>query len=421
MITHIIPLDQIKIPPGRFRAADPKKVEDIAASYLKFGQLQPIIVQDDLTLVDGLHRYTAMQANGSMDIAAVFRSEVDELFLREMELEANIQRKAMTWQEEQRAIAELHKIRMSRDPNWTQSQTMALAGAPRQADVSEAINLTKMMELFPEIGEAKSKNQAMSWAKAKAKSILRVDEVKQNKIDYQDIESKIVLGDSVEVIKTIPDHSFHAIITDPPFGINYDSRKAGTAGSLTDYEDDEASYLRLLGMAPDLYRTLKPDGWLIWFLGISWYERAKIAFREAGFTVDEIPVIWDRSDGRAFTSRPDRYFGRAYDIALHCIKGDPQIIQRGKANIIKVPPITNAERETLVERPTELYAELIRRLTVRGEVVADFFVGGGGCPAAAASLGRDFFGVEQDPERRAWAIKKIHANTPDEGVPVAAT
>lgn len=413
MQTVMLPISDVVIPEGRFRDADPKTVELIAASYLKFGQLQPILIERNNTLIDGLHRVTAKQVNGDTMIACVYRDEADELFLKELELEANIQRKDMTWLEREKAIATLHKIKQLRDPNWGQSQTQAAIGAARQADVSQALQLTKMIELFPELEQAKSKNQALSWAKAKAKSLLRVDEVKNNVLDYTFIDRKIVLGDSVDVIKEIPDESFHAVITDPPFGINYDDRKSGTAGSLTDYEDSEASYLRLLSMAPDLYRVIKPDGWLIWFLGISWYERAKVAFREAGFLVDEIPVIWDRSDGRAFTSRPDRYFGRAYDVALHCIKGDPQIIQRGKANIIKVPPVGTSDRETLVERPVDLYAELIRRLTVQGEVVADFFVGSGSCPAAAASLGRDYFGVERDPERRAYAIKKIKAHTPD--------
>lgn len=408
-----VTIASIIVPEGRFREADPTTVEKIAQSYLRFGQLQPIIIERDGKLVDGLHRLTAAMQNGATEIDAVYTDEVDDLFLREMELEVNIQRKEMTWLEREKAIATLHKIKVMRDPNWGQAQTQAVVGAARQADVSQALHLAKMIELFPELEKAKSKNQALSWAKAKAKSVLRVDEVSGNKIDFSAIEQKIILGDSVEVIKTFPDGFINAVITDPPFGIDYDNRKDGTLGSLTDYEDGKQSYERLLSMAPDLYRVIKDDGWLIWFMGISWYERCKEVFRAAGFIVDEIPVIWDRSDGRAFTTRPDRYFGRVYDVALHCIKGNPEMIQRSKPNIIKVPPVTTAERETLVERPVELYAELIRRLTVPGELVADFFVGSGSCPAAAASLGRDYIGVEQDAERRAYAIKKIKAHTPD--------
>lgn len=406
-------LDMITIPSGRFREANPKRVESIAQSMMKFGQLQPIIIAgvgDGWELVDGLHRYCAMQANGEVAIEVMIRGEEDEIFLREIELETNIEREDMTWQQRNRAIAELHRMRVARDPTWGQAQTMALTGVAGQSTVSNALKLDRMMELFPEIKKAENVRQALSWAATKAKSVLRVEEVKASPADYSNIESKIWLGDSVERIREIPDDSFHAVITDPPFGIDYDSRTEGTIGSTSAYEDSEKSYLRLLSMAPDIYRVIKKDGWLIWFLGITWYERAKTAFRQAGFTVDEIPIIWDRSEGRTFTSRPDRYFGRSYDIALHCLKGNPKIVQPAK-NIIRIAPV--ADTETLVERPVELYAELIKRLTIPNEIVADFFVGSGSCAAAASSLRRDYFGIELSPERRAYAIKKIKAHTPD--------
>jgi DNA modification methylase len=418
-MSHTIELSQITVPSERWREVDPKRAEAIALSMMRFKQLQPIIVTQALVLVDGAHRYSACQMNGATTIEVVYRDEVDTLFLRELELEANIQRQEMSWQEQMQATAELHRMKVARDPSWGQAQTQELVRAPRQADISVALKLDRMMQMFPEIREAKSIRQALTWSESKAKSLTRIQDVKDSPADYSFIEQKIWHGDSVELIKRVPDNSFHAVITDPPFGINYDDRKEGTTGTINSYEDSEESYERLLSMAPDIYRVIKADGWLIWFLGVSWYERAKLAFRNAGFLVDEIPVVWDRSDGRAFTTRPDRYFGRAYDIALHCIKGNPQIIQRSKPNIIRIPPISNSERETLVERPVELYAELIRRLTVPNEVVADFFVGSGSCLAAAASLNRDFFGCELDAERRAYAITKVRAHIPDKKVPSA--
>ncbi len=407
-----IAVTDIIVPESRFRAADREKTTEIGESLKRFGQLQPIIIQQDNVLVDGLHRLTAAQQAGITTLSAVYRDEVDELFLREMELEVNIQRKEMTWQERTAALTLLHEIRMKQDPNWNQTKTSALTGITRQADVSEAIKITKMAEIFPEIYKAKSKRQALSWMQTKASNLLRVDEVKNNKVDFANIEDKIILGDSVDTIKLLAPEMFHAIITDPPFGINYDSYTAGQANSASEYKDDKKSYERLLTMAPELYRVLKPDGWLIWFLGISWYERCKTVFREAGFTVDEIPIIWDRTNERPFTTQPDKYFGRSYDIALHCFKGNPNLARRGESNIIKVPPVPPDEKGLLVERPVELYAELIRRLTIPKESVADFFVGSGSCMAAAAMLGRNYFGVELNAERRAYAIKKIHAYSP---------
>lgn len=408
-----LPIALIKVTRRRERE-ELGDIDSLAISIAKFGQLQPIVVDDNFELIAGERRLTARQQNGDTHILAIRQSQVDEMLAKEMELEENLARKQMTWQEEQRGLAELDRLRRMRDPNWTQQKTaIAASGGTSQRDVSVAVKMTKMMEVFPELAQAKSLNKAIKMMEQKAANIQRVADVRANPQDFADIESRIILGDSVDVIKTIPDESFHAIITDPPFGVDYGERAGDSASNASGYQDDEDAYKRLLTMAPDMYRVLKPNAFCIWFLGITWYERCKVAFRKAGFTVDEIPIIWDRSEGRTFTSRPDRWFGRAYDIALHMVKGEPRLTQTGKHNIIKVAPVPSNERDILVERPVELYAELIKRTTIEGEIVADFFVGGGGCPAAAASLRRGYFGVEMSAERRAKGIQKIRAYTPD--------
>ena len=404
-----LPIEQIIIPRERLRE-DNGDLEALAESLTKYGLLQPVILDKSNNLVAGFRRYSAARLCGWSEVEVIYQGELTELQAREIELEENFARKDMTLAERIKSITELDRLKRDSDPNWTQEQTGAVVGIPRQR-VNEALQLGKMSELFPELLDAKNLSQALSWMQAKAGLAVRRLNV-EGSADYTDLEPKIILGDSVEVIKSLPDGFIDAVITDPPFGIDYDKRSEGEVGSLSAYVDDKDSYLRLLSMAPDLYRVIKPNGWLIWFLGISWYERARDTFRAAGFTVDELPVVWDRSGGRTFTTRPDRYFTRGYDLALHCLKGNPQIVQRGKSNVLRIDPVTQSERELLVERPVELYAELIRRLTLPGEIVADFFCGSGSCPAAAASLGRDFLAVEQSAERRAFALTKIKSYIP---------
>lgn len=405
-----IELSAIKITRERFREATgdiPGLAKSLSDS--RFGQLQPIILDENNELIDGFRRYTAAQTLGWTHIGYVRKGNIPELVAREIELETNIRREDMSWEERVKALAEIDRIKRLSDPGWTQASTAEVAGMSR-TQVTDALKVAKFVELFPEIREAKSLQQAVSMAKTKAKQVMQRAAVAQNVVEYGDLEKKIWSGDSVELIKQIPDESFHAVITDPPFGIDYDRRSAGQANIVNAYKDDEDNYRRLLSMAPDIYRVLKPNGWLVWFFGMSWYDEVKTAFRDAGFTVDELPIIWDRTDGRTFTQQPERYFARGYDVAIHAFKGDPSMAQRGKPNVLRIPPVQSAE--LLVERPVDLYAELIRRLTIPKEIVADFFVGSGSCPAAAATLGRDFFGIELNPERRAHALMKIKNHLP---------
>lgn len=413
----LVRVDSIKITrmlsDGKPRLRQGTDIDQLADNIKLRGQLQPIIIERDYELVDGWRRLHAFKKLGWDAITAVFRDKMTDYLARAIELEANIMRQDMTWQERTHAIAELDVLKRKENPNWGQQQTGDLAGVP-QPRVAEAIMLEKMIQLFPEIAEAKSVNQAMSWAKQKAALVIRVQDVKESEPQTNDVASRILLGDSVELIKAIPDESINLVLTDPPFGIGYDQRKEGTASSLTTYKDDDDAYYHILDVIPHLFRILKPNGWVVWFLGARWYTTCLINFRDAGFTMDEIPVIWDRSDGRTFTTRPDHYFNRAYDMAIMGFKGNPQMAVRSKNNILRFAPVSVNERELTVERPVELYQELIKRLTIEGEMVADFFVGSGSVLAAAASMKRKFIGCELDPERRAVAINKVIAYTPKE-------
>lgn len=464
-----IPVELIKVG-DRYRMGlgeEEKKAktafEDLKNSVRRFGILQPIRVTQDYQLVAGFRRLSVAKALGLATIPATYEDQdLPELVVKEMELEENLHRHDMTWQERANALADLHKLKCELDPLWGQEKTAQVAGTS-QSKVSEAVQIQNMMALFPEIAQAKTMKQALSIGKQKAKTVLRTEAIKAAPETFKNVKERVVCADSVEFIKLVPDESFKLQLCDPPFGIGYDRRKNHTGLSETGYEDDEDSYKKLLSMAPDLYRTLEEDGILVWFLGHSWLQDtlpekhldiadirqkaqwlregkmspqhagklldeiadwhddirigATRTFRDAGFIVDEIPLIWNRSEGRCYTTRPDRYFGRGYDIALMCIKGNPEIVKRGRpnGNVFTYKPVKVDEKEHIVERPVELYEEIIKHLTIPGERVVDFFAGSGSVGAAAARTGRDYLMVERNPDNIPTIITKITNNTPGGG------
>ena len=182
-----IPIDQIRISRDRMRD-ELGDIDALAQSIQTFGLLQPIIVDANLELVGGFRRYTAHRKLGKGTISAVFKDEMDELAYREVELEENAQRLDMSWAERAKCIAEIDRIKRLRNPDWGQTQTAVVAGV-KQSQVSDAIKITQMRKLFPEIAEAKSLHQAKSWAQHKAKTVQRIVDVQSNPDVYQDIES----------------------------------------------------------------------------------------------------------------------------------------------------------------------------------------------------------------------------------------
>src|SRR5574338_230791 len=222
--------------------------EDLKASITRTGLINPIRVdsQEGLNLLAGYRRLEAFRQLGIEEIPATFGLKEDSDLERQLlELDENIQRLDLEWHEREEAIAKIDRIRTMMNPNWTQEKTAQQVGTS-QSKVSEAIMLDKMMKLFPEIKKADSRKAAVSMAKQKAKTTMRAVEVKQNPQVYKDAIEKIACADSREFIRGMADESAgRLILTDPPFGINYDKRPAGD-GPHEAYSDSPEEYRKLV-------------------------------------------------------------------------------------------------------------------------------------------------------------------------------
>jgi ParB/RepB/Spo0J family partition protein len=140
------------------------KIKDLVESFVKFGQLQPIVCNRQMELIAGGRRLVAC-IEASMDVKVVFADTVDPIIMREMELEENIQRKALTAAEEIMAISELHNLKrlihgetvQGTGGGWTIEQTADTIGKTRTSVIGD-LALAKALEDFPVLAECKTKS-----------------------------------------------------------------------------------------------------------------------------------------------------------------------------------------------------------------------------------------------------------------------
>lgn len=93
----------------------------------------------------------------------------------------------------------------------------------------------------------------------------------------------LTLGDCLEVLKTIPDNSVDAVITDPPYGLNFMGKK-------WDYDVPSTK------VWSECLRVLKPGGHLLSFGGSRTYHRMAVAVEDAGFEIRD-QIIWCYGSG----------------------------------------------------------------------------------------------------------------------------
>lgn len=100
----------------------------------------------------------------------------------------------------------------------------------------------------------------------------------------------IVQGNARELIREVPSESVHAIVTDPPYGLDI-GRQTGKSWDRADSNpafDPE--------FWEDALRTLKPGGVLLAFGASRTVHRLTVAIEDAGFIIEESILAWTRAD-----------------------------------------------------------------------------------------------------------------------------
>ena len=90
-------------------------------------------------------------------------------------------------------------------------------------------------------------------------------------------------GDCIEVLKTLPDCSVDAVVTDPPYGLNF-------MGKAWDYDVPSEEIWR------ECLRVLKPGGHLLAFAGTRTQHRMAVAIEDAGFEIRDM-IAWVYGSG----------------------------------------------------------------------------------------------------------------------------
>jgi DNA modification methylase len=94
---------------------------------------------------------------------------------------------------------------------------------------------------------------------------------------------QILQGDNRETLKTIPDNSIDAIVTDPPYGIDFLGKDwDANTGALETYQE--------------CLRVLKPGGHILAFSAARTYHHLAITLEAAGFEIRD-QIMWIYSSG----------------------------------------------------------------------------------------------------------------------------
>lgn len=442
---RLIELTKIIIKPERQRQEfDPQALQDLISSIETTGLLHPPVLRQEgntMVLVAGERRLKAVsqiyELGGSFKYdgeivreGLIPYSDLGELSVleaEEAELDENLKRKDLTWQEHAAAVARLHKLRGAQKAATASTEPSA-APAPQQTyaetaqeilgksdggyqdQIRKEILVSRHLD-NPAVAKAKSADEAFKILKKQEESAKNVELARTVGASFNADAHTLLNINCLEFMASCADgpeeKKFDVILTDPPYGMGAD-QFGDAGGKLTGiehrYDDSPEAWRDLMGLWTDLsYRVAKTQAHAYVFCDIDMFHELKAMMQRAGWYVFRTPFINHKmNSGRV--PLPDQGPRRQYEIILYAIKGKKQTTH------IYPDVISTSADENFshgAQKPVALYQNLLQRSVRPGDRVLDTFAGSGTIFEAANGFKCSATGTELNPEYYGMCLARI--------------
>ena len=245
-------------------------------------------------------------------------------------------------------------------------------------------------------------------------------------------KNEILLGDSLELLASLPDRSVDMVFADPPYNLQLsgelrrpnDSRVDGVEEDWDKF-DGFMSYDRFTWKWLDECRRVLKDDGTLWVIG-SYHNiyRVGATLQDLGYWILN-DVVWVKTNpmpnfrGRRFTNAHEtliwcaRSAASKYTFNYEAMKALNDDLQMRSDWVMPIctghERLKNADgaKAHPTQKPEALLHRAILAATNPGDIVLDPFFGTGTTGAVAKKLGREYLGLEQDPNYVSIAHKRL--------------
>ena len=209
-------------------------------------------------------------------------------------------------------------------------------------------------------------------------------------------------GDCLEVMKGIPDGSVDMVLTDPPYGMNYQSNWRTATDKFRKIEQDK-SLDWIDGFSDELHRLMKPD--TAGYVFCSWHKVD--VFKQAlerNFNIKNL-LVWVKNNHGSGDLRGA--YAPKHELVLFFHKGRSLLRDGRRPDILEYSKVSGSKMVHPTEKPIDMLGRMVKDSSDTQGVVFDPFMGSGTTGIAAKNLNRNFIGIELDEEYFQIANKRI--------------
>ena len=442
----LLKLNQIQVE-GRLRE-DLGDIESLAKAIETDGLLQPIVVEETPTeaqpyrLIAGGRRYAAFTLLGIhkvefMEIPCVTLSALPAHTRVKLELEENLRRKDMTWQEKVVGIARYHKAAeraalLDKD-TWSQEATSELLGVD-QSYVSIALRVAKeIAQGNKKVIDAENITEAIKALmsdkldEANAEVMRRIElkraeAAKKTNVDVPQLASSVLVsahkipdttlaqkvgftkeqvanfyhhGNALDLIpKLAQTMTINHIVCDPPYGIDMDNLMSESVERIAETHD----VARNLELLPEFLRVafehIAIDGFLCMWYDLDHHEKIKTWAEKIGWRVQRWPLVWCKTSN-CRNSQAQYNITKATEVCYFMRRSEQSIIKKKQAtNFVLAGSVSTPTHP--FPKPSQVWDYCIDTVSMDGQTILDPFAGEGSSLAAIFNKKRIPVGVEID-------------------------
>ena len=397
-------------------------LDELAASIQRSGLINPIVVTEDYVLVAGERRFTACRdILGWTSIPAHFVSDLNEQELHLIELEENVRREELPWQDRCLAVESYHQLQLSDNTDWSLTDTCDALGMNRtvlsahrgvaQALIAEepAVMSADKYSVARGLVQRRLQREKESEAETLGSILKPTEHIRTVTLTPEEIIEYDIVQTAKEEVYNVPfEHAdfnewvttysgpkFNFIHCDFPYGINADKHNMGAAAAHGGYADSKDVYFELLTtLEHAMLNVVADSAHMIFWYSMKFHDITIELLQDMGWTVNEFPLIWHKTDNSIL---PDAKRGprRQYETAFLCTRGDRYIVRA----VQNIHTHAGTKEIHMSEKPRPMLEYFMSMLVDDTTTMLDPTMGSGNAVVVAEKLGAvRALGLERDPE-----------------------
>jgi DNA modification methylase len=433
IMTNSIPFSSITL--GERGRSTYNGIEQLAENIRLNGLVQPIVLDVNLNLVAGGRRYHALKLLGVSEVyhattsdparpGYVLKGEDEKSTLSNLlsEIAENLARADLDWKDQLNLIVKAYRLATSEANSRGEEllkQDFALMIDVDYQELKAAIAIQQDVKDHPTRYEnvysirgayaELLKENARYVSQLAAKKTLAItfpslrdssdrEQVAEPPEVAVDISNFFHNVDGINYLQGLSNETIDHIVTDPDYALDAETLSANSDYAATGVHQlsPAESLIDLTAFIYHAYRTLRPQGFCVFFYDLDHHEKLQRIAKDVGFRVQRWPLIWRKTDAYSNAS-PQHNFTKDVEYAMVCRKHSAILVsvqtscvfECGSANVVKSLGHPFA-------KPFDLWRWIYNAVAIEGQTVCDPFVGCGSSAIAALRCGLHPLGCEID-------------------------